>query len=87
MMGSQDHGAGLRPRPPTPDESQEVRPDVAKLILTNVLTKLQGKKTYIAAVGLLGLGVFQLTQGDVTGVQTLLQAAVAAGLRDAVNKL
>jgi hypothetical protein len=60
---------------------------VAKIILTTVLAKLKGKKTYIAAVGLAGLSVFQLSQGNVDGLQTLLQALAAAGLRDAVAKI
>lgn len=60
---------------------------MAKLILTSVLNSLSGKKTYIAAVGLLGLGVYQLTQGDVSGVQSVLSALAAFGVRDAIAKL
>jgi hypothetical protein len=48
---------------------------VAKLILTTVLAKLKGKKTYIAAAGLAGLGVYQLSIGDVAGLQTLAPGA------------
>jgi hypothetical protein len=52
-----------------------------------VLLKLRGKKTYIAAIGLALVGAAQLTAGDVTGFRTLLEAAAAAGLRDAIAKL
>jgi hypothetical protein len=39
-------------------------------------------KTYIAAAGLAGLALYQLTQGQFeTAVTTLMGAAVAVGLR------
>ena len=47
---------------------------------------LTGFKTYIAAAGLVGLSVYQVSIGDFeTGVQTLLAALAVFGLRKAVN--
>jgi hypothetical protein len=49
-----------------------------------VLNILQGKKTYLAALGLVGLAVYQFSVGNVPGgIQSLLGAAAAFGLRDA----
>jgi len=46
---------------------------------------LNGYKTYLSALGLLGLGVFQLTQGNIPGgIQSLLAAATAASMRHAI---
>jgi hypothetical protein len=52
------------------------------------LDQLSGYKTYIAAIGLAGLAVYQFSQGQVdTGVQSVLAALAAAGLRHAVAKM
>jgi hypothetical protein len=49
------------------------------------LSVLNGYKTYIAAAGLVGLGVFQLSTGQVPqGLQTILSALTVAGLRGAI---
>ncbi len=46
---------------------------------------LKGYKTYMAAAGLLVLGVYQVSTGQViSGVQTLFSALAAAGLRSAI---
>ena len=51
------------------------------------LDSLNGYKTYVAAIGLGGLAVYQFSQGQIdTGVQSLLAALAAAGLRHAVAK-
>jgi hypothetical protein len=48
---------------------------------------LQGYKTYIAAVGLLALGVYQLTGGDLpTGIHSILAGLAAFGLRSALAR-
>jgi hypothetical protein len=48
---------------------------------------LSGKKTYLAAIGLVGLAVFQFSTGDIPGgIQSLLGAAAAFGLRSAVGQ-
>jgi hypothetical protein len=53
-----------------------------------ILNVLSGYKTYVAAAGLVGLAVYQFSQGQVeTGVQSVLAALTAAGLRHAVAKL
>lgn len=50
-----------------------------------LLNTIRGYKTYVAAVGLAALAVYQLTQGEVNqAAQSLMQAAVAAGLRSAI---
>ena len=52
------------------------------------LNVLNGYKTYIAALGLAGLALYQLSNGQVDqGVQSILAALTAAGLRHAVSKL
>jgi hypothetical protein len=49
---------------------------------------LNGYKTYIAAAGLVGLGVFQLSTGQIPlGLQTLFSAMTVAGLRGAIAGL
>jgi len=48
---------------------------------------MSGLKTIAAAIGLLGLAVYQLTQGQYEqGVQSLLAALAAFGLRHAISK-
>ena len=52
-----------------------------------ILSKIAGKKTYLAAVGLAVLGVAELCAGDVPlGLQTVLASLTAAGLRDAIAR-
>lgn len=52
-----------------------------------MLDVLSGYKTYIAAAGLLGLAVYQLSQGDLNGaLQNLLAALAAFGLRSAIGR-
>ena len=49
---------------------------------------LTGYKTYIAAVGLVGLAIYQVSQGDITtAVQTALAALAAFGVRSAIGNL
>ncbi len=49
------------------------------------LNALSGYKTYIVAAGLAGLGLFQLSTGQIPlGLQTLLSALATAGLRGAI---
>lgn len=46
---------------------------------------LEGKKTYIAAIGFVGLAIFQYWTGDyVQGSNSILAALTAFGLRQAV---
>ena len=46
---------------------------------------LAGKKTYLAAIGMVILGVVELSMGDVPqGIQALLAALTAVGLRGAI---
>lgn len=52
-----------------------------------ILAVIDGSKTYIAAAGLAGLAIYQLSQGQLTeGAQTLWQALAAAGIRHAITK-
>lgn len=52
-----------------------------------LLLQLSGSKTYIAAAGLCGLALYQLSQGQISdGATTLLQALGAAGIRHAISK-
>lgn len=52
------------------------------------LTKiLQGKKTYLAVAGLVGLAVYQYTVGDYVGLtQSVLAALSVFGLRSALPR-
>jgi hypothetical protein len=53
-----------------------------------ILALLSGYKTYLAAVGLVGLAVYQISQGQIeTALQSFLAAVTATGLRHAVAKL
>jgi hypothetical protein len=53
----------------------------------NVLDWINGKKTYIAALGLFGLSLYKASQGDVEGaLMTFSQALAAFGLRHAIAK-
>jgi hypothetical protein len=52
------------------------------------LSVLNGYKTYIAAAGLVGLSVFQLSTGQVApAIQTILSALAMAGLRSAIGQI
>lgn len=52
-----------------------------------VLESISGYKTYIAAAGLAGLALYQISQGDIPGAyQSLMTALGAAGVRHAVSK-
>ncbi len=53
--------------------------------MANSVGVMAGKKTYLIAMGLAVLGVAELFLGDVPlGMQTLLAAMAAAGLRGAI---
>lgn len=46
---------------------------------------LDGYKTYLAALGLFGLALYQLSQGEIeAGVKTATQALAILGLRRAI---
>ena len=46
---------------------------------------LTGWKTYLTAIGLLGLAIYQFsTEQYEAGIQSLLAAAAASGLRNAI---
>jgi hypothetical protein len=50
-----------------------------------ILNLFSGSKTYFAAIGLVGLAVYQATTGDYTqAIQSLMGALAAAGLRSAI---
>ena len=52
-----------------------------------ILTLLDGYKTYIAAVGLIGLALYQATVGQYDqAIQSFLGALAALGLRSAISK-
>lgn len=54
-------------------------------LMTLFLGLLPGAKTYIAALGLLGLAAYQASTGDYTdALQSFLGGLAAAGLRAAV---
>ena len=54
----------------------------------NILNLFGGYKTYIAALGMVGLAIYQFSIGDVpNGMHSLLAAGTAAGLRHAVAKM
>ena len=50
-----------------------------------LLAKLKGFKTYLAAIGLVGLSAYQFSTGQVVeGVHNLFMALTAVGLRGAI---
>lgn len=50
------------------------------------LLRLEGYRTYLAAAGLLGLAVYQVTHGEIEpGIQSMLAALAAFGLRAALE--
>ena len=52
-----------------------------------IFSLLSGYKTYLAGVGLVGLGVYQVSQGQfATSIQSFLAALATVGLRHAVAK-
>ncbi len=52
-----------------------------------MLSFISGYKTYLAAAGLVGLAVYQASQGQIDGAaQSALAALTAVGLRHAVAK-
>jgi hypothetical protein len=47
---------------------------------------LSGWKTYLAAAGLVGLAIYQVSQGQVElAIQSFLAALAAVGLRSAIS--
>lgn len=55
-------------------------------LLKQLIALTGGYKTYIAAVGLIALGVYDYTQGDATGgTQHLMQGLGLLGLRHALG--
>jgi len=55
--------------------------------MSDLLKLVEGYKTYSAAIGLLGLAVYQFSNDEVElGIQSLLAALAAFGLRDAIDK-
>jgi hypothetical protein len=53
----------------------------------NPLRLVDGSKTYLAALGLAGLALYQASQGDYpSAAQSFLAALAAAGLRHAITK-
>jgi subtilisin len=58
---------------------------IARLLFRLLQTRLSGYRTYIAAVGLLGLAVYQFTEGEVDkATQSILAALGMFGLRSAI---
>lgn len=52
----------------------------------NLITRLQGYKTYLAVAGLIGLAIYQASVGQYEqAIQTAIAAAAAAGLRNAIT--
>ena len=52
-----------------------------------IFSLLSGYKTYLAGVGLVGRGVYQVSQGQfATSIQSFLAALATVGLRHAVAK-
>ncbi|MGE3820969.1 MAG: hypothetical protein AB7I30_16275 [Isosphaeraceae bacterium] len=53
----------------------------------SILSLFSGYKTYVAAVGLMGLAIYHVSLGEFeTAAQAFLAALAAAGLRDAIAK-
>lgn len=54
----------------------------------SILDLINGYKTYIAALGLLGLAIYQASQGQYDqAMQSFMAALAAAGLRNAIAKV
>ena len=54
----------------------------------NPLNFLEGSKTNIAAIGLIALGIYELTQGQLEkGIQDVMAGIGLIGLRHAVAKV
>jgi hypothetical protein len=61
---------------------------VYRRFLMAIFALLSGYKTYLGAVGFVGLAVYQISQGQIdTSIQSFLAALTTAGLRHAVAKL
>jgi hypothetical protein len=55
--------------------------------MLSIFTALNGYKTYLAAAGLVGLALYQLSTGSVAeAFQTLMGALAAGGLKHAVSR-
>lgn len=53
----------------------------------NPISVFGGWKTYLAALGLLGLAIYQFSQGQIElAIQSLMAALAAFGLRQAIDK-
>lgn len=53
----------------------------------NPLDALSGWKTYLAAAGLLGLAIYQVSQGDYEhAMQSFMASLAAVGLRHAIAR-
>jgi len=60
---------------------------ILKFILDNLLSRLNGSKTYLAGFGLVGLALYQISQGDAqAAIQSFSTGLAALGLRHAINK-
>lgn len=56
--------------------------------MDGITKRIDGLKTYLAAAGLAGLALYQLSVGEYEAAWTsLMAAAAAAGLRHALAKL
>ena len=56
-------------------------------LMNTLIELLNGKKAYIGAIGLMALGVYELTQGQLEkGLQDIMAGFGLLGLRHAVAK-
>ena len=52
------------------------------------LLKLTGYKTYIAGIGMICLGIYQITQGEFdSGMKTIAEGLAVFGVRAAIEKV
>lgn len=52
------------------------------------LLKLTGLKTYIAGVGMIAFGVYQITEGDFdAGMKLIMEGFALFGVRAAIGKM
>lgn len=57
-------------------------------MLSGLSNLLNGRKTYLAGLGLVGLGVFQIAVAhDLTGLQNVLTGLGTIFMRNAVSKM
>lgn len=67
---------------PTPAENP-----IVSFVLGKLLGALNGYKTYIAAVGLFGLALYDASTSDYVGAyQSFMAALAAVGIRHAIAK-